>query len=305
VACLHTCLTAPSTFRPFFTPSPQYRRSCHAAQRFRPLTPTQAQLSALTLPNVAVATTVDTGDYYNIHPPDKQTPARRLANQALRMIHGVGAPQAAPMYAGSKLVSPAGGKSTSVRVDVRAGGQRVKLTVRVPESATQSTTLGLSPSVPRNRCVTDAFAYDGGRAGAFPQDCGYPAIGGLDGAGGWVWLNATAAIGTDASSIVLTAELPSAQPTLSSAAASVRPEAPFTPVFTPLATSYGRASWPMSLFFTENDGLPVLPWYANLSTMTPWDPPAWGEDEDGGQRAAGTLGSESPAPGSRGGVFGV
>lgn len=185
------------------------------------------------------------------------------------------------MYAGSKLLPPPTAGTVSVRVDVRAGGQRVKLTRVAPESATQSSTLGRSPSVPRNRCVTDAFAYSGGKAGAFPEDCGYPAIGGVDGAGGWVWLNATADIGDDGSSIVLTARMPSAR----LLAAGGRPIALFTPaskaVFTPVATSYGRASWPMSLFFTEA-GLPVLPWYANFSTSTPWDPPAWSEDETGG-----------------------
>lgn len=240
----------------------------------------QAQLSALALPNVAVATTVDTGDYYNIHPPDKQTPALRLASQALHMIHGLRPSEPVPMYAGSRLVDTAGGRTVCVRVDVRAGGQRVKLTRLAPEAATQSSTLGRTPSVPRNRCVTDVFGNDAGKAGAFPEDCGYPAIGGTDGAGGWVWLNATAEIGADASSILLTAQLPSTQPPLP-AAAGGRPKAPFTPVFTAVATSYGRASWPMSLFFTEVGGLPVLPWYANLSTSTPWDPPGWSPDESG------------------------
>ena len=32
----------------------------------------QAQLAALALPNVGFSTAVDTGDYTNIHPPDKQ-----------------------------------------------------------------------------------------------------------------------------------------------------------------------------------------------------------------------------------------
>jgi sialate O-acetylesterase len=31
----------------------------------------QSQLSALALPHVAVSTTIDTGDWNNIHPPDK------------------------------------------------------------------------------------------------------------------------------------------------------------------------------------------------------------------------------------------
>jgi len=38
----------------------------------------QAQLAALALDNVGMTTAVDTGDWANIHPPDKQNPSSRL-----------------------------------------------------------------------------------------------------------------------------------------------------------------------------------------------------------------------------------
>ena len=40
------------------------------------------------------------------------------------------------------------------------------------------------------------------------------------------------------------------------------------PGFKPTATSYGRASWPVTAFFSAA-GAPVLPWYANISSADP------------------------------------
>mmetsp|Transcript_20487 Transcript_20487/g.62479 ORF Transcript_20487/g.62479 Transcript_20487/m.62479 type:complete len:609 (-) Transcript_20487:572-2398(-) len=254
-------------------------RRSHAAGDLR-----QAQLAALTLPNVAVSTAVDTGDYFNIHPPDKQTPAGRLANHALHHIYGhpIGN-GAVPMYAGAKLLQLSnprqdGGRliagSVAVCVKVRANGAPVKLSRRAPKAATQTSTRGKATSVARNRCVTDAFAFNATRRyGAFPEDCGYPAIGGHAPNGTWVWLNATAEIGIDGSSIILRADLSpslfrrsewkdgtserSTKPQAQQGGASRSPpsaaitNATITQAkgFIPIATSYGRASWPMTTFF--------------------------------------------------------
>lgn len=43
----------------------------------------QAQLAALALGNVGLSSAVDTGDWANIHPLDKQSPSARLVDQAL------------------------------------------------------------------------------------------------------------------------------------------------------------------------------------------------------------------------------
>ena len=156
----------------------------------------QAQLSALKLPKVGFSTTVDTGDYTNIHPPvspldscltahrhrmamaqwlgcrqDKQTPSRRLANQALLQIYSKPIAGAEfPFYAFSNLTSASG--SVTVTVAIRAGRakDKVVLTTDAPLAATQSTTLGAGPSLPRNKCVT-AGQFGHGVVG-FPQFCG-------------------------------------------------------------------------------------------------------------------------------------
>tara|TARA_B110001452_G_scaffold17861_1_gene14527 strand:+ start:153 stop:617 length:465 start_codon:yes stop_codon:yes gene_type:complete len=85
-----------------------------------------------------------------------------------------------------------------------------------------------------------------------------PAILGVLANGTKASLNASAAIGADGSSIVLTAVAAPAG-------------------FTPTASSYGRASWPRTIFFSTEGGLPVIPWFANFSTTNPWTPPPPGE----------------------------
>jgi len=208
----------------------------------------QSQLSALQLPNVGMTTAVDTGDWTNIHPPDKQNPSSRLANQALTQIYGKSIEGAMfPMYAGSSVSTTAG--SVQVTVTIQAGGKPVGLTTDAPEAATQSTTLGKPGSVPRNQCITYGYRN------TFPQDCGYPQIIGKDTASGAVvTLNATATIGADGNTIVLTAATPSN--------------------FVPTSSSYGRASWPRTVFFSvEGDKLPVIPWYSNFTNTNPYTPP--------------------------------
>ena len=66
----------------------------------------QSQLAALALPNVSVSTTIDTGDWISVHPPDKQTPSFRLATAALDRLYGLSeyeADHSAPLYAGQVL----------------------------------------------------------------------------------------------------------------------------------------------------------------------------------------------------------
>ena len=92
-----------------------------------------------------------------------------------------------------------------------------------------------------------------GFGSTFPQDCGYPTIlgkhaNGTDGA-----LNASAAIGADGSSVLLTAAAPDG--------------------FTPTATAYGRASWPRTVFFSK-EGLPLLPWFSAMNETDPSKPPS-------------------------------
>jgi len=211
----------------------------------------QSQLAALALPNVGFTTAVDTGDWSNIHPPDKQTPSLRLAKQALVQIYGHKIDSADfPVYAGSSATSDASG-NVVVRVVIKGSlsGQPIKITATAPATATQSSTLGKAGSVPRNECVT-MLGYP-----RLPCDCGYPYLYGINTTtGSAMFLNATsAAVGTDGSSIELTVS--------------------GVTDFKATASSYGRASWPMTTFFAKDGGNPVIPWYSNFSSTNPWEPP--------------------------------
>merc|ERR1712125_55953 len=84
----------------------------------------QAQLAALQLPLVGMTTAIDTGDWTNIHPPDKQYPSKRLARQALSQIYGHSLTPTAdfPLFAGSSLSMHE--NQVTVIVSIRAGGKR-------------------------------------------------------------------------------------------------------------------------------------------------------------------------------------
>lgn len=202
----------------------------------------QAQLAALALPRVFMSTAIDTGDWFSQHPSDKQTPSRYLADQALAKIFNVSKSHVEfPTFSHHQSVTQAGGTVTVTVVLTAGFGTKhsVRLTTALPFATTQSSILGcmnngtpggnLQPvSVPRNMCPTSFFpdSVNGSclqrQRCATPHNCGYPAIYGQDGS----VLNATASIGADGSSIVLSAE-----------------NAPAT--FKVIATSVGRGDWPM------------------------------------------------------------
>jgi len=217
----------------------------------------QSQLAALQLANVGMSTAVDTGDFQWIHPPDKQNPASRLAKQALKQVYGFEIPNAEfPMFAGSKYSWGLSGELT-VSVDIRAGGNKVSLTTDPPPAATASSNPG-GFSIARNECVT---AYNwGGRNKTFPEYCGYPMIICMDSSQRILTLNATTTLGPDGSSILLTVTVPNNGSGV-----------------TVLGSSYGRAAWPMTVFFAH--GLLVIPWYSSITAKNPWTPLEWVEDK--------------------------
>ena len=57
----------------------------------------QAELAVLQLPNTGMSTAIDTGDYGNIHPPDKQNPSKRLSDFWLKDMYSIGQGTTFPM----------------------------------------------------------------------------------------------------------------------------------------------------------------------------------------------------------------
>ena len=148
----------------------------------------------------------------------------------------------------------------TVTVAIRAGRAKtkVKLTTTAPLAATQSTRLGQGGSLARNKCATAAaqhYHYPPRTAKTFAEYCGYPQIWGAFANGSKLALNASAAIGADGSSLVLSAAAPAG--------------------FNATASSYGRATWPMTVFFSST-GLPVIPWWASFNATEPWQSPGFG-----------------------------
>lgn len=177
-----------------------------------------AQLAALKLPLVGFASAVDLGDAPGgIHPRDKQDVGLRLANYALYQVYRQSAPHLYPMYSSSSATTL---------------GKTITVTVRF-DPATLPGTLHLVPAacpsdVPANNC--DGFDIQLGDAGKS-------------------WINATAAIGADGRSLVLTAT------------------APVTGLRA-IGCRYAQSSWPViSLYSSEN--LPAIPWTAALTTARP------------------------------------
>eukprot|EP01052_Picozoa_sp_SAG31_P044585 SAG31_NODE_7830_length_1588_cov_1.248489_3_plen_218_part_00 len=200
-------------------------------------------------------------DFVNIHPPDKQTVGKRLANQALEMIYKKTLPQPSsfPQFSGSKLSIM--GSTATVTISLTNTGSGI--TTSAPLAATQSSTLGKPNSVPRNLCVTSNSVYKATK-GVDKSSCGHPTIYGADGTA----VLATAAVSADKKGLTLTAT-----------------NAPAG--FKPTATSYGRGSWAVTTFF-NSAGLPVLPWYANVTaTELPMDF-GW-SDEDSAAGGGGIL----------------
>jgi len=58
----------------------------------------EAQLKSRSIPNAGMAVTIDIGEPLNIHPPDKQEVARRLALNALAKVYGKSVVYSGPIY---------------------------------------------------------------------------------------------------------------------------------------------------------------------------------------------------------------
>ncbi len=77
----------------------------------------EAQAQALSLPYTGMATAIDVGDAYDIHPKDKRTVGERLALKALAIAYGKDTVHVGPTYQSHQIV----GNRVTVELDHAAG----------------------------------------------------------------------------------------------------------------------------------------------------------------------------------------
>ena len=139
----------------------------------------------------------------SVHPPDKQTPSRRLATAALDVVYGLPGYEAAhspPLFAGQALLSPGDPADGTARVRVSLSRPA---TTKVPPWATASSTLGQPGSIPRNACLPALMPPFHN-----PEDCGWPRLYIVNGTAHKQVVNATATLVNGGHAIELTAQLP-------------------------------------------------------------------------------------------------
>ena len=204
----------------FFVQLPEYVRANDTAlAELR-----EGQLAALALPGTGFACTADNGDPLgkdtSIHTLDKTTVSARLAALALAQVYGrAGVAHLSPRYASASAAAPAG-RTLTVTVSVTPGAAYAGLALVPPSPAGAHGNSSLCPA----------------QWGVEARSCDWFAVQDSNGA----WLNATAAIGADGQTIVLTA-------TASADGATAN------------ATRNGYADWPVVSVY-NSAGLPLVPW---------------------------------------------
>jgi len=230
----------------------------------------QAQLQALSLPHVGMSSAVDLGHYVNLHPVDKWTIGQRLARQALAQAHDGADLQHAffPLYGGARVVDRRG-DTLSIQISLTTNGALSEAELSSGQRAAAPSREPLTRVMPETDHKTFGKRVANKCGPIAHHKCGWPAIYGTTAAGG-----ECALILPDVPSEAAVGAMVSAdQRSLLFIARGV-PEG-----FTPTATSYGYAAHPRTVFFTRQSpdgfgGLPVLPWYAPISTSNlfraPW-----------------------------------
>jgi len=169
-----------------------------------------AQLAALTLPDVGYSTAIDVGTWNDIHPKDKQTVAKRLANSLLQGVYGQNIAWQFPRYASA--VPAVNGTAVTVTISFQANSVGTGLTLTVPSYAAVQQA---------NICVP----------GLTTNECGFPTIE-LNDANHTV-LNATVSLSSDNQKVILSGTAPAAGLSVVSTSYG-RASWPVTTVFTSL-----------------------------------------------------------------------
>ena len=186
----------------------------------------EAQLSVVdSLSGTGMAVTADNGDPLSkdtsIHTLDKTTVAARLAAHLRALVYGADVAHDSPRYASASAAPPAGRALTvTVRLRGGAGGPPLSLVHAPPDADGPHANSSLCPH----------------QWGVEDRSCAWFEV--QDSTGAWV--NASAALGGDGASVVLTATA-----TADGATAN--------------ATRNGYADWPVVSFY-DTAGLPLQPW---------------------------------------------
>jgi len=178
----------------------------------------RGQLASLSLPHVGYAIGTDIGDptgpFGSIHPRNKKLVGKRLAAAALSITYGIPTPYLPPTYNSARST---------------AKGQLLTVTVLFDEVPTKLVSAA-------DHCKTEApFKVP-------VAECAWFSITTSDNS----ILNATATIGADGKSLVLTA---------TAAKAGI----------TATGSSFGMNGWPINTIMSA-EGLPLQPWSENITT---------------------------------------
>jgi sialate O-acetylesterase len=212
-----------------------------------------AQMSALSLPNVAYATNADHGDGCNIHPKEKQWVAARLATAARALVYNHSVQWRSPSYKSAKaLTAPATASSTSattvgLTIELNDGGESGLHTV-YPYNLRGSYNVDIPAGLPNPPNIVDcssSFPINATANASMALQCAWASLE-VEGHG---WVNAS--IGIVGGSVRLTADLPT-MPLGFGALPAV------------LGSAYGYGPIPMLTIYDIETGLPVLPWNKSL-----------------------------------------
>eukprot|EP00729_Bicosta_minor_P013109 gene13109-31410_t len=205
------------------------------------------QLSSLDLPHVGFAIATDIGDptgpFSSIHPRNKKVVGKRLAAAALTIAYGIPTVYLPPTYtSAAAVVADAGFGIVDIAVTVQFDNVPTTLVPADDHCKTEH-----PYNVSANQCAWFSISVTTG-AGAGMQV---------------VDLNASAAVGADGRSLVLSATATSTSAARVGGADGTAGK---------IATAFGWGAWPINTIVSA-EGLPLQPWTAEAPNVTAFATP--------------------------------